>query len=472
MTDSDQTKTKVTLKESSTTSESAKIPQKQLQNVSVELGDNSSTPPKIIFNNYPPNYIPELRAAISALSRKKEVLLDEHNRLKMNTIRPAEIAFIKAQTQFYSSQNHTFEFEDLMNKYIETMRASSALKALCNNLERKIENEELRRSDFIAESNILEHTYNFQDVVLKPMNFYQLDEEGRMEQLEIQRLTQRLTTIHNNLKELNKEPDYQTNMIALEEIIRSNQAKSNLNMIGLQEINKEIQKMSVILNQNEDLVDIMISENSNKRRKIESKSHINYKNEETKAQEFQQKVKEFQDELEKDSDEIETIRSKLNKLISENYSIDNDISRIKSMPKPVVYNTDSDDDDYNESEKDSSSQNDDNDDFYILQSNQQLEFTLNQQAFQLRSQVNELNQQYHNLKIAAVDKQNRIIRNIQKLEIELQNNKRKIKRMNQNKSNKKVTIADFDEVGSINELFSKINESIDEISSSYFGEKF
>ncbi|OHT09878.1 hypothetical protein TRFO_04414 [Tritrichomonas foetus] len=469
MTDSDQTRTKVTLKDSSGTSECPEIPQKPMANVSMPLVENSPSPPRLFFQKPPPGYLAELKSSISILLKRKSALAEELKRIQIDTVRPAEIAFIRAQTQYYSSQNHTMRFEDLMNKFAETKRAACALKALCITLEKRIANEEIKRADYIKESDLIISTYDFNDVKLKAPKITEpvsTDFQGRTNQLENQRLDQRLKTAQNHIKEINNEPDYEMNSIALKEIIKATEMQSNLNMTGIKELKKEIEELTQMANQNDDLVDMKFSENSNKRRKIELNAYKQYQKEQKLAEEYQNKIKAFQEKNRKDNDKIEHLRAQLDKSRSETQIILAEIERVNNLPKPKKFEPIESE---NDAESNSSSTISENDDYLLTNSNQQLEFTLNQQMFQLRCQVNDLKQQYNIIKLSANDKQNYYQNQIYSMNLQYQKNLEKINQLKHKKS--KNDIDDPNHMNNINNLLTKIHGSIEEISTSFFGDK-
>ncbi|KAK8891355.1 hypothetical protein M9Y10_028563 [Tritrichomonas musculus] len=486
MTDSDQTRTKITLKDSSGTSEGAEIPQKPLVNVSVPFVDqqnqnlqNNVETNNILFNKMfvqkvPPGYIAELKSAVSILARRKNALQEEYKKIKSNTIRSSEIAFIRSQTQYVHSQNSLIQIQDLMSRYTETMRNNSALKALCVNLEKKISYEEHRRSSFIEEMHLLENTYNLNESVhLEPPKLNQPDDSiGRAEQLEIQRLINRLQILHNQLREVQSEPDYETNTIAFKEIVKSIEMKSNLRQVGTKELKEEIDNLQQTLNHSNDMIDMIISENSKKRRKMEAKSQQYYEEEKNMAEKFQNQIQNYKEKSIKDNKKYDSLRSKLEKIQSDNQSIFKEIDRINDLPKPrkIIPIADNNiEEDMNDNDDEESSESDKYDESQFNQTNQQLVFTLNQQIYQLRSEIHDLNQQYFFLKTNVNDSQNQKLKQIRSLNEKYQKNLERIEKI---RLEKKVAPTDQDkeEADSIAKILDKIHGSIFEINSSLIGD--
>ena len=179
-----------------------------------------------------------------------------------------------------------------MNRYTETMRNNSALKALCLNLEKRIVFEEQKRSTFLEEIHLLSNTYNLNEsIILQPPKFNRPnDSSGHIEQLEIQRLSQRLQVLQNQLNEIQNEPNYEMNAFAFNEIVKSAQIESNLKQMGTNEFKEEIELLKQKVKNSNDKINMIINENSKKRKKMENKSHQFYQEEKQQAENFQLQV--------------------------------------------------------------------------------------------------------------------------------------------------------------------------------------
>lgn len=480
MTDSDQTRTKVTLKDSSGTSD-AGIPSKPLFNVSVpfddqqnqlplnELDANSIMPNQIYIEKVPPGYIAQLRSEISILNRKINVLKEENKKSKLNTIRSSEIAFIKSQIQYYHSEDSTLQIQDLMNRYTETMRNNSALKALCLNLEKRIVFEEQKRSTFLEEIHLLSNTYNLNEsIILQPPKFNRPnDSSGHIEQLEIQRLSQRLQVLQNQLNEIQNEPNYEMNAFAFNEIVKSAQIESNLKQMGTNEFKEEIELLKQEVKNSNDKINMIINENSKKRKKMENKSHQFYQEEKQQAENFQLQVQKYKEKIIKDNDKIEALRSKLEKVQSENHLIYKEIDRINDLPKPKRYlpTNGNEEEEISNSNEIDESESENLEDMQVNQANKQLEFTLNQQILQLRNEIHDLNQQYFFMKSNINESQKQKLKIIRSLDEKYQKNLEKIERFKFENSIA-PTSKDKEDINNITQMISKIHGSIEEISAS------
>lgn len=487
MTDSDQTRTKITLKDSSGTSEGAEIPQKPLVNVSIPFVDQQNQIPpnependnvllnKIYVEKIPPGYIAGLKSSISILNRRISVLREEYKKNKLNIIRSSEIALIKSQIQYYHSQDSIIQIQDLMNRYTETMRNNSALKALCLNLEKRIAYEEQRRSILIEEINLLDNSYNLSETVtIEPPKINKLEDlPDKAEQLEIQALKQKLILLQNQLKEIQSEPNYEMNAIAFKEVVKSVQMESNLRQIGTNELNEEIENLKKELNNSNDMINMITNKNMKKRQKSETKSHEYYQKEKEMAENFQIQVQKYKEKIIKDNEKIESLRGKLERIQTENQMIYKEIDRINDLPKPRKFindmNNKEEEEDLSSNNENDNSESENFEDSQINQANKQLLITLNQQIFQLRSEIHDLNQQYFFLKTNINDSQNKKIKYIRSLNEKHQKNLEKIEKIKL-KNRVAPTTKDKEEIDSISQILTKIHGSIEEINSSIIGD--
>lgn len=190
------------------------------------------------------------------------------------------------------------------------------------------------------------------------------------------------------------------------------------------------------------------------------------------AEKFQNQIQSYKEKSIKDNKKYDSLRSKLEKIQSDNQSLFKEIDRINDLPKPRKITPIADnniEEDMNDNDDEESSESDKYDESQFNQTNQQLVFTLNQQIYQLRSEIHDLNQQYFFLKTNVNDSQNQKLKQIRSLNEKYQKNLERIEKI---RLEKKVAPTDQDkeEADSIAKILDKIHGSIFEINSSLIGD--
>lgn len=472
MIDSDHTKTKITLKESSGTSESADIPQKPMVDISVPLVDLNNE--NFVQNNHPisikqqykPNYIPELRASISILSQRKEALIQEYKRVQMHTVKPSEIALLKAQTQYYNSENTNNQIQDLMSKYIEMTRGISSLKSRYRILEKQIAYQEVLRSELTQDINTLDKLYdteNWGNSINARLT--EFDTSTIFKKIDIQKLTDKIAYFHKQIQTIHQTKDYEKASTAFDEILKSAKSQSNFNLLGTKEIKDEINQLKSTLEESEVQLSRVAKAVDNYKKRVKQAEESRYIEEKKAAENYQKQIDNFKTKDIKKNNKISTLRSQIEKMQSENLLINREIDRLSSLPKPKLFQ---ENEELHTIDNSEDSENEDaNDDFAIIQANERLKYTLNQQVIQLKMEINDLNHQYSMLKSNILNNQKRRLKEIDELQGTLQGNYVEIEKTMMAKK-LKLNKEDSRDLNIIHSLFKNISGSIEGIQASFF----
>ena len=427
------TRTKVTLKETGTTdtSDGLKPPPKQQTPNRSSLRANS-TPKR--SPAYHETTLEDLKYEVLSLKQKYEILQKEVARIRRDKINPTELLMIKSQITLDQSETSLIRISDYMNQLCETSRAVSALQLVCAGAERRIREELMRREELLKEHEQIESALVIDEVSVNGLHSWERQSDIQIVG-EIEVLERRLDSLKRSIanERANTKAAQMNDVLGF--VINAAEMEANLNIIGTDDIKEEIARMKEKKNATAEKV-------KNAKQEV---ADLRAKAKDLKSKPATGNVFDPGSELSELDREISSVRSDLERAQQSTLSLDQEILRLRLIPRPVSYEIPAPIE-----EPESSESSDDLDDF-----NPEMERSLRAQIGLLNGEIGELQQRYSNLKVSAAARQKQLKAKLKKLKVKLENNEMEIQR--------RRGLVEGEEEHQMGMLFDSINGKIEEL---------
>lgn len=356
--------------------------------------------PDTIHDKYLGNLkIIQLKADVSSLENKVNILRYERNQQKQTQVSKTELELLKSQIRYSTSIKESAKSDEIIKAIVDEARESKILGEQISILEQRINDAIHEREIQTEEEKLLFDTLDMNDIIINPIKFTDVDSQAIDGiQIELALLKLRQESIENELADLEEPKEIKETPASISRnIFKSYESRWKLTCLGKKEIQNEIHSLTNDVNETESINVSLESDIRKKYKQIQERDKSNQSVIDTLVSQVNNNYNYFKQQLDIAEQEKRELEKKLNNVAIDVNNVLAEIDIIKKQkPIPISESI---------SEPPSENYNDEpvyNGNIYddVIQSST-LESSLRSHKRLLESEIMELNLKYNDMKEEA-----------------------------------------------------------------------
>ena len=274
----------------------------------------------------------KLKADIAAMDNRLKALRKERMNQKELQVSPTELTLLKSQIRYSYVDKESQATDDIIQMIVEESRKSRYLSDQKQILEQQI-NDAIRSRDIqVSETQLINDTLDFSDIVIDPIKFTDVDKssiDGL--QLQISLLKSRYESVQLDLDHLNKETPLFNNptQSLINDIFKAHQSSWRVTCIGKRDVQKEIKELNGSISISESINLNLESEIKHLYKDKQERDESNQATIETLVAQVNNNYSYFNQETLSLNNQKEQLERQLNSLSNANSQIDMEIETIQ-----------------------------------------------------------------------------------------------------------------------------------------------